>query len=215
MHSNEKQRKELELARIYEQRYSDMQNKYNTACLDRKKAADEIKELQKEIDRLKRQLEDLRKALETETLARVDRENAAQSLREELAFRDQIHVQEITDTRKRTQVEISEIDGRLAEQYEAKLQQSLRELREQYEGQIRANREEVDALWDAKLKNVQNEASRSARAAGAAFDELRIARSQVNGIQSKINDLEAENATLKRYNIDVHLCQFVLFNYGF
>lgn len=194
----EKQRKELELLRLYEQRYNDIQNKYNTACLDRKKAIDEAKELQKEIDRLKRQIDDLRKALEAETLARVDRENAAQSLREELAFRDQVHVQELTDTRKRTQVEISEIDGRLAEQYEAKLQQSLRELREQYEAQIRANREEVDALWDAKLKNVQNEATRSNRAAGAAFDELRLTRSQINGFQGKLNELEAENATLKR-----------------
>lgn len=196
----EKQRKELELSRLYEQRYSDIQNKYNSACLDRKKAIDEAKELQKEIDRLKRQLDDLRKALEAETLARVDRENAAQSLREELAFRDQIHVQELTDTRKRTQVEISEIDGRLAEQYEAKLQQSLRELREQYEAQIRANREEADSLWDSKLKNVQNEAARNSRAAGAAFDELRIARAQINGFQGKLNDLEAENSTLKRYD---------------
>ncbi|XP_031630619.1 lamin-C-like isoform X2 [Contarinia nasturtii] len=193
----EKQRKELELCRLYESRYNDIQNKYNSACLDRKRAVDEAKELQKEIDRLKRQLDDLRKALEAETLARVDRENAAQSLREELAFRDQVHVQELTDTRKRTQVEISEIDGRLAEQYEAKLQQSLRELREQYENQIRANREEVDSLWDAKLKNVQNEAARGNRAASAAFDELRITRQQLNGLHGKINDLEAENSTLK------------------
>lgn len=196
--SVEKQRKELDLARLYEQRYTDIQNKYNSACIDRKKAIDEAKELQKEIDRLRRQLDDLRKSLETETLARVDRENAAQSLREELAFRDQVHVQELTDTRKRTQVEISEIDGRLAEQYEAKLQQSLRELREQYEAQIRANREEVDALWDAKLKNIQNDSARSSRAAGAAFDELRSVRSQINGFHTRINELEAENANLKK-----------------
>lgn len=75
---------------------------------------------------------------------------------------------------------------------------SLRELREQYENQIRANREEVDSLWDAKLKNVQNEASRSSRAAGAAFDELRSVRAQFNGFQSKVNDLESENASLKK-----------------
>lgn len=193
----EKQRKELDMARMYEHRYNDIQNKYNSACLDRKKALDDAKDLQKEIDRLKRQCDDLRKALEAETLARVDRENAAQSLREELAFRDQIHVQELTDTRKRTQVEISEIDGRLAEQYEAKLQQSLRELRQQYEDQIRSNREEVDGLFDAKLKNIQNDAARSNRAASAAFEELRVARSQINGFNGKINDLEAEISTLK------------------
>lgn len=154
----DKQRKDLDLAHLYEQRYNDVQSKYNSAMLDRKKANDEIKDLQKEIERLQRQCEDLRNALETETLARVDRENAAQSLKEELAFQNQLHNQAISESRKRTQVEISEIDGRLAEQYEAKLQQSLRELREQYEAQIRANRDEIDGLFDAKLKNVQNEA---------------------------------------------------------
>lgn len=159
----DKQRKELDVARMYEQRYNDIQNKYNSAILDRKKANDEIKDLQKEIERMQRQADDLRKALEAETLARVDRENAAQSLKEELAFRDQMHTQVLNDTRKRTQVEITEIDGRLAEQYEAKLQQSLRELREQYEAQIRANRDEVDALFEAKLKNVQSEAVRCHR----------------------------------------------------
>lgn len=193
----DKSRKDLDLARIYEQRYNDAQAKYSSACLDRKKALDELKELQKELDKLRRQNEDLRKALESETLARVDRENAAQSLREELAFRDQIHSQEITDTRKRTQIEISEIDGRLAEQYEAKLQQSLRELREQYENQIRVNRDEIDAIFDTKLRNLQNEAQRNSRAASAAFEELRVSRSQLNGVQGKINELEGENQTLK------------------
>lgn len=203
----EKNRKELDLARLYEQRYNDIQGKYSAACLDRKKALDDVKELQKELDKLRHQNDDLRKALESETLARVDRENAAQSLREELAFRDQIHTQELTDTRKRTQVEISEIDGRLAEQYEAKLQQSLRELRDQYEAQIRANRDEVDALFEAKLKNIQSEAERSSRSAGAAFDELRITRSQINGLQGKINELEAENQTLKSRlrDLETHL----------
>lgn len=75
---------------------------------------------------------------------------------------------------------------------------SLRELREQYENQIRANREEVDSLYDSKMKNVQNEASRSSRAAGAAFDELRTVRAQFNGFQTKINDLESEISSLKK-----------------
>jgi lamin B len=48
-------------------------------------------------------------------------------------------------------VEISEIDGRLTEQYEAKLQQSLQELRDQYEAQMRANREEIELLYENKV----------------------------------------------------------------
>lgn len=43
------------------------------------------------------------------------------------------------------------IDGRLAQQYEAKLQQSLQELREQQEANIKANRDEIEALYENKV----------------------------------------------------------------
>lgn len=47
-------------------------------------------------------------------------------------------------------------DGRLAQQYEAKLQQSLQELREQQEANIKANREEIEALYENKVLKVFN-----------------------------------------------------------
>lgn len=167
----------------------DLSNKYNSACADRKKAVDDAKEFEKEAAKLRKQLEDLRKQLEQETLARVDLENTVQSLREELSFRDQVHSQELTETRSRRQVEISEIDGRLAEQYEAKLQQSLQELRDQYELQMRANREQIETLFDTKLKNMSNASQRS-------IEELRLTRSRIDGMASKISELEALNGNL-------------------
>lgn len=189
--------KELNAIQHYESRYTELQSKYNSAISDRKKAQDEVKELQHEIDKLQKALNDLRKHLEEETLARVETENTAQSLREELTFNSQIHHQEITDTRKRSQTEISEIDGRLAEHYEAKLQQSLRELREQYEAQMRANRDEIDQLFEQKLKNIQTEASRNSKAASAAIEELRLTRTQVSALNDKIGELEGQNAVLQ------------------
>lgn len=188
--------KELLSAQHYESRYTEAQGKLASALADRKKAQDEIRELQNEVNRLQKALDDLRKHLEDETLARVECENALQSLREELTFNNQIHVQEITDTRKRSQIEISEIDGRLAEQYEAKLQQSLRELRDQYEAQMRANRDEIDSLFETKLRNIQTEASRNSKAASAAIEELRLTRTQLNALNDKIGELEGQNATL-------------------
>lgn len=50
-------------------------------------------------------------------------------------------------------------DGRLAQQYEAKLQQSLQELREQQEANIKANRDEIEALYENKVNNTKLNAS--------------------------------------------------------
>lgn len=183
-------------ARLYEQKFHDLSAKYNAACSDRKKAQDEVKELEKELDKLKKMLEALRKNLEEETLARVDLENNIQSLKEELTFKDQVFQQELSESRSRRQVEISEIDGRLTEQYEAKLQQSLQELRDQYEGQMRGNRDEIEGLYENKIKGLQAQINRSNTASSAIHEELRVVRSRADGLNGKISDLEGANAAL-------------------
>lgn len=183
-------------ARLYESRYSEVNNKYNQALVDRKKFEDQAKELALENERLRRQLDDLRKQLEAETLARVDLENQNQSLREELAFKDQVHTQELTETRSRRQIEISEIDGRLSRQYEAKLQQSLQELRDQYEAQMRANREEIELLYDNEIQNLKAAAARAAQGSAHATEEVRLMRTKIDGLNAKLQDLENTNAGL-------------------
>lgn len=174
-------------ARMFEARANDLSNKYNSACADLKKLADDGRE----VDDLRVQLDRARKHLEQETLARVDLENTVQSLREELSFRDELHAQEIVETRSRRQVDISEIDGRLAEQYEAKLQQSLQELRDQYEHQMRSNRDQIETMFDTKLKNMSAASQRS-------VDELRSTRMRIDSLTQRIGELESANGTLEQ-----------------
>ncbi|GBP37453.1 Lamin-C [Eumeta japonica] len=183
-------------ARLYESRFSEITNKYNTAVADRKKVEDEARELAKELEKLRKLLADTRKQLEEEMLCRIDMENTVQSLREELVFKDQVFQQELQETRTRRQVEISEIDGRLAQQYEAKLQLSLQELREQQEANIKANRDEIEALYENKLKNLQSAANRNSTAATVAVEELRTMRTRIDSLNAQLNDLENKNAAL-------------------
>ncbi|CAH2050659.1 unnamed protein product, partial [Iphiclides podalirius] len=185
------------LARHYETRYTEESNKYNTALADKKKAQDEARDLAKELEKLRKVYADTRKTLEEEMLCRIDMENTVQSLREELSFKDQVFQQELQETRTRRQVEISEIDGRLAQQYEAKLQQSLQELREQQEANIKANRDEIEALYEnKKMKNLQAAANRNSNAATVAVEELRTMRTRIDSLNSTLNELENKNAAL-------------------
>lgn len=181
---------------MQESRAAELSAKLSSVTAERKKAVDELRDIQNEVERLRKQLDEARKHLEDETLARVDLENNIQSLREELTFKDQIHTQEISETRSRRQVEISEIDGRLMEQYEAKLQQSLQELRDQYETQMRANRDEIEMLYEQKIKNLQAAANRNSGAAANAIEELRTTRTRIDALNSRISELESTNAAL-------------------
>lgn len=182
--------------RALESRVQDLSTKYNSALADRKKSAEDAKQLDKEATKLRKQLDELRKHLEEETLARVDLENVLQSLREELSFKDQVHVQELSETRSRRQLDITEIDGRLAEQYEAKLSQSLQELRDQYEAQMRNNRDEIELLFEGKLKNVQSAAQRQSKSSAATLEELRLSRARIDGVTARVAELESINSGL-------------------
>ncbi|KAK2582152.1 hypothetical protein KPH14_004512 [Odynerus spinipes] len=196
----EKKTKELQIAErnlsLYEARNSDLTVQLTQLQTERKKLVDRERELEKEIERLNTALNDTRHHLEEETLQRIDLENHIQSLKEDISFKDQVYQQELTETRTRRQVEISEIDGRLAEQYEAKLQQSLQELRDQYEAQMRANREEIEMLYENKIKNLTSHAQRNSGAASIAVEELRQTRARIDGLNQRINELEASNNAL-------------------
>ncbi|XP_055534355.1 lamin Dm0-like [Wyeomyia smithii] len=180
-------------ARTQEARANEVSGKYNTVLSERKKAQDELKELEKEVGRLKKQLDTLRKNLEEETLARVDLENTVQSLREELTFKDQVHQQELTETKSRRQVDISEIDGILSEQYEAKLQQTLQELRDQYDSQLRGNREEISDLYESRLRDLEIqlniERQRHAEEKSKLMDEIERLRKEISLQLQEYQDL--------------------------
>ncbi|KAH8246513.1 hypothetical protein KR038_007939 [Drosophila bunnanda] len=183
-------------ARMYESRASELGNKYTQACADRKKATDDLNEALRELEKLRKQFEDTRKNLEQETLSRVDLENTIQSLREELSFKDQIHTQEINESRRIRQTEYSEIDGRLSSEYDAKLKQSLQELRAQYEEQMRINRDDIESLYEDKIRRMQEAAARTNNTTHKSIEELRSTRVRIDGLNAKINDLEQTNALL-------------------
>lgn len=137
---------------ICEHRATDLQTKYNQAISDKKKLEEELKEANKELDKLRKSYELTKKYIENETLTRVELENKLQSLKEEMNFKDQMFNKEITELRTKRREEISEIDGRLTVEYEDKLQAALQELREQHEQQQLANREEIAALYENKVR---------------------------------------------------------------
>uniref|UniRef100_A0A182F2L3 LTD domain-containing protein n=1 Tax=Anopheles albimanus TaxID=7167 RepID=A0A182F2L3_ANOAL len=142
-------------ARVHESRCIELTASYNTICSERKKLQEELNEAEKEAEKLRRTFDTMRKDYEHETLVRVDLENNIQSLREELTFKEQVHSQELNESKLRRQSEISEMDGYLMEQYETKLQQTLQELRDQYEHQLRINREEMAGLFEGRIHSLE------------------------------------------------------------
>jgi lamin B len=62
-----------------------------------------------------------------------------------------MYEQQIIEVRTKRQSEISEIDGKLSQEYEEKLYQSLQDIRDQYEVDLKNNRDEIKLLYEEKV----------------------------------------------------------------
>ncbi len=102
-----------------------LQTQHTSMLSDLDLAKSELNELRPEKARLVKQVADAKRNLEEETLRRIDVQNQLQTSQEGLKFENSLLEQQLNETKTRKAIEISEIDGKLHEKYEEKLQKSL------------------------------------------------------------------------------------------
>lgn len=175
-----------------------LQTSYNDSSDRLMNAENELKQLRPEKANLLKRLEDAKKSLEDETLRRVDLENQLLSTEEQLKFENQMLEQQLNETRVRKQMEISEIDGKLTEQYEAKMQQSLNELRETYDKQLNENQQEFAKTYEGKIKTLQEKLDQEKLNQASSHQEVREYITKVSALTSRNVELEASNASLQK-----------------
>ena len=61
---------------------------------------------------------------------------------------------------------------------------------------MRANREEIELLYENKIKNLTSHAQRNSGAASVAVEELRQTRTRIDGLNQRISELESTNNAL-------------------
>lgn len=191
--------KELKESTPYIARFNELNSKFGQALIDNKNLKDTNKKLTKELAIEKKNIKDVQKTLEEEILQRVTAENKLQSLRENFKFKEEVHKQQLNDTRtsRRTEV-ISEVDGRLIKEYEDKLQSELQLLRQQAEEDVKRNKKEISDLFDSKFQNLDNELQRKKKAIESAQEDINAANARVNELTQEINNLLNINNDLLR-----------------
>ncbi|KRZ02398.1 Lamin-C [Trichinella zimbabwensis] len=192
----------------------DLTAKLNASEAQRKHWENEAKKLCEECDSLTSQLANVQKKHDAEALTRVDLENKVQSLREQLAFNKQLYEKEIEETRHRRQIEITEINQELEEDYKQKLQEALQLMREQLDEKIKISRKEIEEMYDSKMQNLRESAERNRDSANTAREELGRANSQLSYFEAErakyeemvrlVSNLEKKNRELESRYTRLH-----------
>lgn len=184
--------------RVNENTIAALRGSIDNLTNEKNRALDELKDLKPEHERLKEKLRDAQKNLEDEMLNRINIQNQLQTKEEEYAFQNQMLEQQLNETRIRKSIEIEEVDSKVQAQYEEKLAASLKDLRDAYEQQMAENRIGFTNVYDKKLADLTAKLAGERGSAAAAVQEMKEMKTKVEGMTSRVTELEVTNSALQR-----------------
>ena len=183
---------------MLEGQLADLKSKNENLANERNHFNEELRSLRPEHEKLKSKLGDAQKNLEDETLKRIDLQNQLQTAQEEAKFNNTILTQQLNDSKVRKTIEYEELDGKMKDEYEDKLANSLQTMREEYEERLKENKLGFTAVYDKKIEDLQERLASERGSAASAIQEMKEMNTRVSGLTSKITELEASNGALTR-----------------
>merc|ERR1711936_182119 len=95
-------------------------------------------------------------------------------------------------------IEITEMDSKLQEEYEDRLQKALNELREVYDKQMAQNREDFSKLYETRVQELQTALSSERGKASSSEQALKESKSRIDALMTRVSELESSNLTLSQ-----------------
>jgi lamin B len=166
------------------------------ATSEKDRLAGESKDFQSEVKRLTEEMEDLRRRLDHESRLRNDLQIQIKNKNDELNLKNQLHSEEITEIRTRRTTELQEVDGRLAQEYEAKLESQLQQMRAETDARLAANKEELDSIYETKTADLKAQLKRLQSSSSSKSEEMSVLNKRVEGLSQTISSLESERNAL-------------------
>uniref|UniRef100_A0A1I7S9G9 IF rod domain-containing protein n=1 Tax=Bursaphelenchus xylophilus TaxID=6326 RepID=A0A1I7S9G9_BURXY len=140
-------------------------------------------------------LQRARTDLDQETLNRIDYQNQAQTLLEEIEFLRRAHESEIRDLQAMASRDTTSENR---EYFKNELAAAIREIRQDYDQLTTANRTDMESWYKLKVQEIQTQSVRHSMEQSYAYEEVKRLRSQVSELRGKLADLEGRNSLLEK-----------------
>jgi chromosome segregation ATPase len=181
----------------------DLSNKLAGLENDRRKTQEQLDEVLPEVQKMQDKLADAKKLLNDEVLKKVDFENHCQRLTEELNLKIQLLSKQLVEVTTRKTIEVAEMDDKLKEEYEDRLQKALNELREVYDKQMAQNREDFGKRYEKRVQELQSALTLERGKASSSTQALDESMSRIESLVAKVSAFESSNLMLNKKITDL------------
>jgi len=175
-----------------------MVNKLSRLESEKVQFQSQLDEVLPEVRHLREKLVEAKRTLDEEQLKSADLENTCARLDEDLKFKMQLLEKQLMEVKNRKEIEITERDGQLQEEYEDRLQKALEELREVYDTKMHQSRGDIEAIYEDRVRDLQSQLTTSRNGSASTSQELKESRSRIAALTSKVVDLEKANLALNQ-----------------
>lgn len=175
-----------------------MVNKLSRIESEKVQFQSQLDEVLPEVRHLREKLVEAKRGLDEEQLKSADLENTCARLDEDLKFKMQLLEKQLMEVKNRKEIEITERDGQLQEEYEDRLQKALEELREVYDTKMNQSRGDIEAIYEDRVRDLQSQLTTSRNGSASTSQELKESRSRIAALTSKVTDLEKANLALNQ-----------------
>jgi len=163
-----------------------------------RRAEEQLAQTAPEVQLLRQQLAELRRLLDEQQLEKADMEDQMRRLQEEMKFKMELCEQQMEEVRGRREVEITQLDGKLQDEYESRLARALEELRGVYDNQMDRSRQEFAAMYDVRVTELQTELGREKERASVSERAAADSRARLQALTTRLSNLESENLELNQ-----------------
>merc|ERR1711997_619397 len=180
-----------------------MVNKLSRLESEKVQFQSQLDEVLPEVRHLREKLVEAKRGLDEEQLKSADLENTCARLDEDLKFKMQLLEKQLMEVKNRKEIEITERDGQLQEEYEDRLQKALEELREVYDTKMQQSREDIEKIYEDRVRDLQSQLSQSRGSSASTMQELKESKARIAALTSKVADLENANLALNQKIADL------------
>ncbi|CAD6185298.1 unnamed protein product [Caenorhabditis auriculariae] len=156
---------------------------------------EEVKRIKIENQRLLSELQRARTDLDQETLNRIDYQNQAQTLLEEIDFLRRVHDNEIKELQGLASRDTTPENR---EFFKNELSSAIRDIREEYDQINNVHRNDMESWYRLKVQEIQTQSARQTMEQGYAKEEVKRLRTQLTDLRGKLADLESRNSLLEK-----------------
>jgi len=175
-----------------------MVNKLSRLESEKVQFQSQLDEVLPEVRHLREKLVEAKRGLDEEQLKSADLENTCARLDEDLKFKMQLLEKQLMEVKNRKEIEITERDGQLQEEYEDRLQKALEQLREVYDTKMHQSREDIEKIYEDRVRDLQSQLSQSRGSSASTLQELKESKARITALTSKAADLESANLALNQ-----------------